>query len=1418
MGIVNRDGALYMATGFDNTGMYAGRREAMGIIKAMASQITSFDVFSGIGISAATAFASAAKDSYDFEKEFRKNMLEVATISTQVEGSMTDFMNQVMEITQQVPIKAPEAAKALYQIVSAGHDGAAGMKILEVSAKAAVGGLTDTTTAADAITTVLNAYKMSADEASNISDQLFTTVRLGKTTFGELGQSIAQVAPIAASYGVEIDQVLAAVASLTKQGTPTAQAMTQIRAAIIGTSKELGDGAFETRTFQEALAEVATRANGSESKLRELVPEIEAVNGVLGMTGKNAKAAAFDLGELQNAAGASEAAFGKMKDEVGNQMILLSNNIQAALRPMGQAILKEVSDVARAFNEAFANDDIQNSVKYLGDLIVVLSGAVIGYKGAILASTAVQRINIAVLRQAVLERNMEKVALLNGVVGHHALSAAQLKEIATKKILISAIKVHTVAMLKNISAMAANPYVLAAAAIAALGFVVYKSATQINEADKAQKRLNDSIKESEKAALSEQRELAKLKGELSALSKGSDEYNIVKDKIIKSFGKYYSGLDTEIEKVGLTEQAYTKLTEAINKSFGARQYEKFVSEQQEELSNTMSDNLEKIQDELLKKLGNETGSKIFAKIRDGVVKGTLSTGGGSYLDIKGLDNETKSALDKISGVADNDWIRNKAIEGYIRNIILANKATDELVKKAKERFGIENDVKTDASEETAKAEQKSSSDNKKENQADKLREQQEKLALLMDKQGREQIRSTEDLWNEVWQAQIDSMDEGSEKTLTQMELNHEKELQAIDRQKEDLLQKKKDQAEAVFNQKEDEKKTRNPNHVKQTFDGSGITLDDTENAQFDEKYKAALDKQARERQAYFDAEKQAMNEYLVAYGNYQEKRKAITEKYNDLIAKATTEGEKLSLGKEWEKAISDLDIEANKSTSAISALFDDMSKKTVDDLHAIANAGEEALQFLQNGQWDATTGARLGISEETFKTLMDSPKELEVITKAIIKMREEANQCDNAFGQISGGLKKMFSAGSDTKKFQEGLAEVSEGMNKVMQAGQFLSDSLTELGDAFGNDTLTGIAEGVNVAMDAMGSAMDGAKAGAAFGPWGAAAGAAIGMVTSLASSFAKIHDAKNEKRIERLQDQIETLDKSYEMLGTSIEKAYSKDASKLIDQQNKLLEQQKVLINQQIAEEEEKKKTDDDRINEWREQLEEIDKTLANNKEKAKDAIFGEDLQSAIDNFAQAYADAWSKGENRSKSAKDTVKNMMRQMVVESIKAAMESSKAMEKIRAKLEEFYADNVLTGWEQDYIYNMAEGLQKELDEQFGWADSLMKDDEEKKKEGVSGQLQAAMTEGTASQLVGLWNSTAIDMRELKNIGIEQRDSVKSIMSDVREIIRQNFLIEQHTRRGADNTDGLIDELRIGFSDVSKRLGTIEKNTKTSNSRG
>lgn len=99
MGIQNKDGALYFATGIDNSGLYSGRQEAMGIIKAMAGEITAFDVFGGIGISAGIAFTQAAKEAYNFEKQFQQSMKEVATLSSGIKGSLTDFMNSVIDMT-----------------------------------------------------------------------------------------------------------------------------------------------------------------------------------------------------------------------------------------------------------------------------------------------------------------------------------------------------------------------------------------------------------------------------------------------------------------------------------------------------------------------------------------------------------------------------------------------------------------------------------------------------------------------------------------------------------------------------------------------------------------------------------------------------------------------------------------------------------------------------------------------------------------------------------------------------------------------------------------------------------------------------------------------------------------------------------------------------------------------------------------------------------------------------------------------------------------------------------------------------------------------------------------------------------------------------------------------------------------------
>lgn len=681
----------------------------------------------------------------------------------------------------------------------------------------------------------------------------------------------------------------------------------------------------------------------------------------------------------------------------------------------------------------------------------------------------------------------------------------------------------------------------------------------------------------------------------------------------------------------------------------------------------------------------------------------------------------------------------------------------------------------------------------------KLSDLERKLAL-------ERAKEAVDLENQIEQARIDAMADGGDKILAQRELNNKKEMQAIDRAKEEYIQKEIQRQKEIFDATEELKAKKNPKYKKRGFDSSTVTVD---SSSFDI-LKENTDK--RQVQEDLNAQREAMNAYLAEYGTYMQKRQAIIEQYQDKINKATTEGEKLTLGKQRDRILSGIDEQANKTISAVSQLFGDMKDKTLKDLEDINVAGQKALEFLKSGQWDEQKGKELGITKENFETWSNDPEKIKAISDALVNNRKAADDLQPAYKKVADGIKDAFNAGNDSKKLEEALARIKNGLNDIMQVGSFLSDTFSSLGDAFGNDTFTDIADGINVAMDAANSAMQGAQAGSAFGPWGAAAGAAIGLVSSLASSIAKIHDKKNEKRIQELQDQIEVLEKSYERLGNSIEKAYSKDASNLIDQQNKLLEQQKVLIQQQIREEQDKKKTDNDRIKEWQQQIEEINNLIEENKEKAVDAIFGEDVKTAIEDFASAYAEAWSNGEDRAESAKDAVKNIMRQMVTESIKSAIQASGSMEKIRQKLQEFYADNVLSGWEQNYIYNMAEELQKELDKQFGWADSLMKDDSKEQQSASGRGFGTEMTHEDAGELSGRFTAVYESNIRIETATQQQTIAITELRGSISSLITQTqgmCNIADETRTILANSYLELQQIRENTGEIIKPIKQIQK---------
>ena len=357
---------LHFINTMSNAGLIAGSSQAKGIMSGLAGDIKKIAPFAPLA-AGALILGKLADDAYEFSNEYSKAMREVQTISKAVQDDWVGMSKAIIDLAANGPDDAIELAKAYYQIVSAGYDGAAGLNLLDVASRAATAGITDTKTAADGLTTILNAWGKDASEAEKVADILFKTVEKGKTTFPELAQNIATVAPMAAAMNISLEEVTGAIATLTKQGNTTPTALTQIRQAIIALNENLGDGWSKVMTFQEGVQRLRDMAGGSDTKLKEMTGRVEGMNAILALTGTKAKEAADDLNTMTTATGSMQTAYETMMLEADNKWSMVHNKWQRELTGIGEAAKIASSGIADLFNALLTNqDDLTNKAPVIG--------------------------------------------------------------------------------------------------------------------------------------------------------------------------------------------------------------------------------------------------------------------------------------------------------------------------------------------------------------------------------------------------------------------------------------------------------------------------------------------------------------------------------------------------------------------------------------------------------------------------------------------------------------------------------------------------------------------------------------------------------------------------------------------------------------------------------------------------------------------------------------------------------------------------------------------------------------------------------------------------------------------------------------------------------------------------------------------
>jgi TP901 family phage tail tape measure protein len=276
-----------------------------------------------VGVVAVGAMTKATKSA----NEWQKSLSNVSTLTDEAITSNQEMAKSLLLLDPKLGETA-ELTDAMYQSFSSGaEDMDEALRVTTDAAKFAKAAITDTSTSVDVLTTATNAYGKDVVDTTKASDIFFTTIKQGKINGEELSSTIGKSIPLFASLNVPLEELGAGMAAMTKQGVSAAESTTQLNgimnaflkpsadmsAALEAQGFASGSALLETEGLSGALEFLETASGGSKDELSKLLPSVEAVRGTLALTGTGGKEFTKILGEMENAAGATEEAFNKQE-------------------------------------------------------------------------------------------------------------------------------------------------------------------------------------------------------------------------------------------------------------------------------------------------------------------------------------------------------------------------------------------------------------------------------------------------------------------------------------------------------------------------------------------------------------------------------------------------------------------------------------------------------------------------------------------------------------------------------------------------------------------------------------------------------------------------------------------------------------------------------------------------------------------------------------------------------------------------------------------------------------------------------------------------------------------------------------------------------------------------------------------------
>lgn len=538
-----------------------------------------------------------------------------------------------------------------------------------------------------------------------------------------------------------------------------------------------------------------------------------------------------------------------------------------------------------------------------------------------------------------------------------------------------------------------------------------------------------------------------------------------------------------------------------------------------------------------------------------------------------------------------------------------------------------------------------------------------------------------------------------------------------------------------------------------------------------------------------EADKEIQEKILTNYRSYEEQKKAIQDEYAMLRSQAIAQNNEEILAKLNEgenEALSALNASFLMQSESWRNLFTDLDALTVEQIDKLVRDIQSKMNTSDMNLNPADMKAVLDRLDEAKQKILDV----------------------NPFKSLGNAIKSVFGTAEQKSKHSSGniktdwknLASATEGcFNFVNDA----IDSCDVLGDLIGDTGKSTIQmiQGVATAGIAMSAAIATAEKGSVILAAISIALQAIQWIAglfnnddeleeriqniqadvdALSNAFDRLQHsydqtfwvysdeerAAHEQRIQGIKDEIAALEQqavvarqSWDFIRYALLTKQIKELKNALEQeqnngdmfaiyelQKQNLRQQQELIKQQIQAEKEKKDFDNNKVAELEETIKDIDTQIEDLERDMLETLAGTDVQSAIDEFADALVDAYCQGEDAAKALGEVTKETLKNAVVEALKRQF-LAKAINDAVLYLGEAMQDNVLSDYEKKRFEEMVKLGADKFNMALEGVGDWIKDqtDEEEESDPLTGAV-TSMSEETGGVIAGRLNAFVINQSD------------------------------------------------------------------------